>query len=221
MVVLPAAESPTTPRMIGRACTPSRCVRRVPVVVEDRAREDVLGLEGHQVRRASSVVAPLVQPARLAHARAVDRVADAAAVREARPHRPAARRSRAAPPRPRRELVGLLLEHQPGDRHQLVDVEVGEVDVVRDARPHARVRAEERLHAVAVAREHDDEVLALGLHHLEQDLDRLLAVVALVLGAVEVVGLVDEEHAAAGALEHLAWSSARCARRTARRGRRG
>ena len=103
-----------------------------------------------------------------------------------------------------RELIGLLLEHQPGDRHQLVDVEVGEVDVVRDAGSHPRVRAEEGLHAVAVAREHDDEVLALGLHDLEQDLDRLLAVVALVLGAVEVVRLVDEEHAAAGALEHLA-----------------
>ena len=32
----------------------------------------------------------------------------------------------------------------------------------------------------------------------QQDLDRLLAVVALVLGAVEVVGLVDEEDAAEG-----------------------
>ena len=75
---------------------------------------------------------------------------------------------------------------------------------MRDAGAHPRVGAEERLHAVAVAREHDDEVLALGLHDLEQDLDRLLAVVALVLRAVEVVRLVDEEHAAVGALEHLA-----------------
>jgi hypothetical protein len=41
-----------------------------------------------------------------------------------------------------------------------------------------------------------DEVVALVLHHLQQDLDRLLAVVAFVLRPVEVVRLVDEQHAA-------------------------
>ena len=69
--------------------------------------------------------------------------------------------------------------------------------------PMPGFEAKEGLHAIAVARQDDDEVVALGLHDLQQDLDRLLAVVALVLGAVEVVRLVDEEHAAAGALEHL------------------
>jgi hypothetical protein len=46
-------------------------------------------------------------------------------------------------------------------------------------------------------------VVAIVFHDLQQDLDCLLAVVALVLGFVQVVGLVDEEHAAHGLLEHL------------------
>ena len=70
--------------------------------------------------------------------------------------------------------------------------------------PMPGLELEERLHPVLVAREDDDEVLALGLHDLQQDLDRLLPVVALVLGPVQVVGLVDEQHAALGALQHVA-----------------
>ena len=75
--------------------------------------------------------------------------------------------------------------------------------MVRDARAHARVGAEESIHAVLVAGENHHQVIALVLHHLQQDLDGLLAIVALVLGTVEVVGLVDEQHPAHGALEHL------------------
>jgi hypothetical protein len=63
---------------------------------------------------------------------------------------------------------------------------VGEVQVVRDARAHARVGLEEGVHAVLVAGQDHHQVVALVLHHLQQDLDRLLAVVALVLGAVQV-----------------------------------
>ena len=47
-----------------------------------------------------------------------------------------------------------------------------------------------------VAGHDNDQVLTLGLHHLQQDLHRLLAVVTFVLLAVQVVGLVDEQHAA-------------------------
>jgi hypothetical protein len=54
-----------------------------------------------------------------------------------------------------------------------------------------------------VAGEDHHQVVALVLHHLQQDLDRLLAVVALVLGPVEVIGLVDEQHAAHRLLEHF------------------
>ena len=194
--------------------------------VADDAEDDRAGPLTFRARARSSSkteLARMSSASRVTRSRAVERVAPP--VEPARPGASAPGRSRcgccgrarsgAAPTRRStyarsaisglgRELVGLLLEHQRGDRHQLVDVEVGEVDVVRDARSHPRVRAEEGLHAVAVAGEHDDEVVALGLHDLEQDLDRLLAVVALVLRAVEVVRLVDEQHAAAGALEHLA-----------------
>ena len=101
-----------------------------------------------------------------------------------------------------RELVGRL-EHQPADGQQLVGPVVGEVDVVGDARGHPRVQLEELVHPVTVSGQDHHQPLALILHHLEQDLDRLDSVVALVLGAVEVVGLVDEQHPAVGALEHL------------------
>jgi hypothetical protein len=58
---------------------------------------------------------------------------------------------------------------------------VGEVDVVGDARLHAGVGFEEALHAVGVAGEDHHQVVALVLHHLQQDLDRFLAVVLFVL----------------------------------------
>jgi hypothetical protein len=102
-----------------------------------------------------------------------------------------------------RERVCLALEHQPRDAEQLVEPVVGEVDVVRDAGRHPRVEPEELVHPVAVAGEDHDESLALVLHHLKQDLDRLDAVVTLVLRTVEVVGLIDEEDAASGALQHV------------------
>ncbi len=75
--------------------------------------------------------------------------------------------------------------------------------MVADARFQPGVAGEERLHPVFVAGEDHDEIAPLALHRLEQDLDRLGTVVALVLGLVEIVGFVDEQHAAGGALDHL------------------
>ena len=72
-----------------------------------------------------------------------------------------------------------------------------------------------------ISGEHHHQLVAIVLHHLEQDLDRLLAVVPLVLGPMQVVGLVDEQDAAEGALQHLLGLRRRVARRTGRRGRRG
>src|SRR5258708_12878759 len=72
-----------------------------------------------------------------------------------------------------------------------------------DARPKTRIATKKFLHAVRIAREDDHEVLALVLHDLQQDLDRLLAVVSLVLGTVEIVGLVNEQDTAHGPLQNL------------------
>jgi hypothetical protein len=72
-----------------------------------------------------------------------------------------------------------------------------------DPRAHPRVGREERLHPVRVPRENDDQVVAVVLHVLQQDLDRLASVVPLVLRPVQVVGLVDEQHAAQGAPQDL------------------
>ena len=89
------------------------------------------------------------------------------------------------------------------DRLEFLDPVVREIDVVGDPRAEARIALEEGVHAVPVAGEDHHQVVALVLHHLHQDLDRLLAVVALVLGPIQVVRLVDEEHAAHGALQHF------------------
>ncbi len=70
-------------------------------------------------------------------------------------------------------------------------------------RRHARIAREELLHPVFVAGHDHDQVVALVLHDLQEDLDGLLPVVLLVLGAVEVVRLVDEQHAAHRLLEDL------------------
>src|SRR3954453_5421136 len=100
-VVFPVAESPTTPRMIGRAIyvTPrlalvAGCVlgvvlrRGLAVLVgEQRAREDVISLDRDEIL-AREVIATIVQAAGLAHPGAVDRVADAASVGETGPFDP-------------------------------------------------------------------------------------------------------------------------------------
>ena len=99
------------------------------------------------------------------------------------------------------ETVLLTLEHQRRDAHQFLDRVVGEVDVVCDARLHPWITLEKRRHAIAVAGEDHDQVVAFVLHRLQEDLDRFLTVIALVLGLVQVVRLIDEEHAAACALE--------------------
>src|SRR5258708_22075102 len=75
--------------------------------------------------------------------------------------------------------------------------------MMSDARPKTRIATKKFLHAVRIAREDDHEVLALVLHDLQQDPDRLLAVVSLVLGTVEIVGLVNEQDAAHGPLQNL------------------
>mgnify|MGYP003693662831 CR=1 FL=1 len=75
--------------------------------------------------------------------------------------------------------------------------------MVGDARAEAGIAREELVHAVAVAGEDHHQILALRFHHLQQDLDRLLAVVAFVVRPVQVIGLVDEQHAAHRLLQDL------------------
>ena len=97
----------------------------------------------------------------------------------------------------------MLLEELVGDAQQLAGRIVREIQMVRDARAHPGVGAEEGVHAILVARQDHDQIVALVLHDLQQDLDGLLSVVALVLGPVEVVGLIDEQHAAHRPLQHF------------------
>ena len=75
--------------------------------------------------------------------------------------------------------------------------------MVRHARAEAGVRGEEAFHLLMVAGQDHDQIVALVFHHLQQDLDRLLPIVALILGTVKIIGFVDEQHAAHRALQHL------------------
>ena len=143
------------------------------------------------------------QPPGLAQPQPVDRVADAARVGEPRLAHPEPDVLRERLPGGGGEPVLLALQHLVRDLQQLAQREVGEVDVMGDPRGHARVGPEEGVHPVGVAGQDHHQVLPVRLHELQQDLDRLLAVVALVLRAVQVVRLVDEEHPAHRAFEHL------------------
>src|SRR5690348_7785288 len=82
MVVFPAAESPTTPRITGRG------IASAPgVVVEHGALEDVLRLDQDELVtiRRDAVAHVVVDAVGVPQAGALDRVADAPSVREARP----------------------------------------------------------------------------------------------------------------------------------------
>src|SRR5688500_8107797 len=86
-VVFPAAESPTTPRMVGRGTAAALLVGRFRVgiglaVPEEAALEDVLRLDRQELVTLQRAIR-LEQPASLAEARPVERVADAASVGEA------------------------------------------------------------------------------------------------------------------------------------------
>ncbi len=72
-----------------------------------------------------------------------------------------------------------------------------------DAGGHARVASEKDVHAILVASQDDNEVVTPVLHHLQQYLDRFLAIVALVFRAIQVVGLIDEQNAAHRLFQHL------------------
>ena len=75
--------------------------------------------------------------------------------------------------------------------------------MVRHSRAKARIVLEESLHPFLIACQNNHQIFALLFHHLQQHLDRFLAVVALILRPIQVVGFINEEHAAHGFLERF------------------
>mmetsp|Transcript_12289 Transcript_12289/g.21049 ORF Transcript_12289/g.21049 Transcript_12289/m.21049 type:complete len:465 (-) Transcript_12289:36-1430(-) len=137
------------------------------------------------------------------HAREVDRVAHGARVREEGHGHALGQVGEHRLLRARREVVLELPRHDLANVRELLRLVVGELDVVADARVHARDEGVEALHLVLVASKDDDDVLLVVLHHVEQDLDRLLPVVTVVGRVVQVVRLVHEQDAAHRLLDHL------------------
>ena len=103
------------------------------------------------------------------------------------------------------ERVPGLLGQQLCDVHQIAGAVAGEGDPGAEPRGQARVAAHEPVHVVRVAREHDDQPVAVVLGPLEQRLDRLGAVrvTAGVPVVVQRVGLVDEQDAAHRGVDEL------------------
>ncbi len=79
------------------------------------------------------------------------------------------------------------------DRDELVGRVVRELDLPGEARAEPRVRLQEVVHQPRIARDDDDEAMAVVLHPLQQGLDRLRAEVEALVHGRERVGLVDEE----------------------------
>mmetsp|Transcript_7904 Transcript_7904/g.11054 ORF Transcript_7904/g.11054 Transcript_7904/m.11054 type:complete len:312 (-) Transcript_7904:430-1365(-) len=103
----------------------------------------------------------------------------------------------------RGKLILMVTGHDLGNVHQLIHLIVGELNVVAHTGGHTRDEGEEAVHAVLVAGQDDHQVLPLGLHHIEQDLNGLLPVILVIGGVVEVIGLIHKQHTTKGFLDHL------------------
>src|SRR5215207_3862795 len=161
MVVLPAAESPTTPSMMGRGMVPpSRSVRAGALRLEGGFLGSGTGFK-FPSRRAFGVVGLLLlgvaehralkevvgldgeevplrqlaarveEPGGLAHPGTLDGVADAAPVREAGALEPPFDVVAQGAGGVVAHLVALPGDHQPGYLHELVDVVVREMEIGR------------------------------------------------------------------------------------------
>ena len=95
------------------------------------------------------------------------------------------------------------MQHQFRDRQQLIIGIVRKIDVVGDAGTEARIAGEKLVHPVAIAGEDHHQILALRFHDLQQNLDCFLPVVAFIVRPVQVIGLVDEQHATHRLLQDL------------------
>ena len=166
------------------------------------AGKDVLGLQAHQVVEPPVAVLVGGEPVSVPEPGPLQLVADAAGVGEQGLVHPAHEVFAERGLRLVREVVAGPFQHQPPNGHQLFQVVVGEVEMVRDPGSQAGVGLEEDIHPVLVARENHDELVPLVLHHLKQDLDRLLAEILAVIGLVERGSLVDEQHPAHRAVKH-------------------
>ena len=101
------------------------------------------------------------------------------------------------------EAVVLLLEFLAEDMGELLGGVVGELQPFVEAGGDAGVGIEEVEHLLGIACDDTDELAAQLLDGLQQRVDSLAPVVA-TLARGEGVGLVDEEHAAHGRIDHLA-----------------
>ena len=162
-----------------RACPPSWRPRlgKSRAARPRSARRDVRRLQAHQVVFSPGAIRFGGEAVGMPEPGALKRVADAAGVGELRLRLLERQVIAERLPGLRRQVVRGLVKHQAPDRQQLVGLVGGEVEVMRDAGPHAGVGVEEAVHPVLVPGEDHHQVVPVVLHHLHQDVDALLAVV--------------------------------------------
>ena len=87
--------------------------------------------------------------------------------------------------------------HAPEDFRQFAGVVAREIHGLAEAAAQARIAVDEAAHFVAVARDDDDDAVAIVLHEFQQGVDRFLAEVltAAFAAGAQAVGLVDEQDA--------------------------
>ena len=96
-----------------------------------------------------------------------------------------------------------ILRHDPGNIVKLVTGVAGKVDVVPGPAHHPGDEAEELVHQILLPRHCHNQVFALVLRGVEEDLDGLLAVIAFVCCVAEVLRCVDQFHPTHRFLDHL------------------
>src|SRR5262245_57170987 len=100
------------------------------------------------------------------------------------------------------QVIARPFQHQPPNGGELVQFVGGEIQVMRNARAHPGVRAEEFIHPLLVTRKDYHELIAVVFHYLKLDVDRFLAVIQGVPDPVEVISLVDEQDPAHRPVKH-------------------
>ena len=75
--------------------------------------------------------------------------------------------------------------------------------MVGHPRREAGIGLIKHIHSLLVTREDHHQIITIVLHHLQENLDRLGAIVTLILGPVEIISLIDEQHTTHRLLQHL------------------
>ena len=174
-----------------------------PPLPGTRAGGDVFGLDRDQIPFGEHAAHAVEQAVGLPHAGPVDRIPNRAGIGEEGQLHAAMDVVVECQRGLWTEAIVLTGQNQLSDRQQLSGTVIREINMVGHPGGEAGIGLVKNIHPLLVASEDHHQIVAVVLHHLQQDFDRLGAVVPFVFRPVEVIGLIDEQHATHRPLEHL------------------